>query len=177
MPIVLNTSIPLPNLKVYTSISLLLVSSCLYYAFNVTSDPNWKLDSNSTIFQSRATSLEDLLSIQDEINDKETIIDNFNNLQETILAAIKATNRDEVVDVDALESGLHENHQQQNVPTLGHLAADEPAPVAAHEKGVGSQLEIFLNDKRTIGSRLRDIAAFMLQEPICIWVSSLTLSL
>lgn len=147
MPIVLNSSVPLPNLKIYASISVLLVSSCLYYAFNATSDPNWRLETNSTLFQSRSgDTLEELLQIHEELNEKETIIDNFNNLQETILAAIKATNRDEEVDVEALESGLLEKSD---------ATTDESI------------------DRRGFTNRLRDVAAFMLQEPICIWVSAI----
>lgn len=49
MPIALIRSISLPNLKIYTTISLLLVSGCIYYSFNVvTTDPHWKLQSNAT---------------------------------------------------------------------------------------------------------------------------------
>lgn len=49
MPIALVRSISLPNLKVYTTISLLLVSGCLYYAFDVVrTDPQWKLHHNTS---------------------------------------------------------------------------------------------------------------------------------
>lgn len=49
MPIALVRSISLPNLKVYTTISLLLVSGCLYYAFDVVrTDPQWKLHHHNT---------------------------------------------------------------------------------------------------------------------------------
>lgn len=49
MPIALVRSISLPNLKIYTTISLLLVSGCFYYAFDtVRTDPHWKLHQNSS---------------------------------------------------------------------------------------------------------------------------------
>lgn len=49
MPIALVRSISLPNLKIYTTLSLLLVSGCLYYAFDVVrTDPQWKLHHNAT---------------------------------------------------------------------------------------------------------------------------------
>lgn len=49
MPIALVRSISLPNLKIYTTISLLLVSGCLYYAFDVVkTDPQWKLHHNTS---------------------------------------------------------------------------------------------------------------------------------
>lgn len=52
MPIALVHSISLPNLKIYTTISLLLLSGCFYYAFDVVrSDPQWNqnLTSNFAI--------------------------------------------------------------------------------------------------------------------------------
>jgi hypothetical protein len=53
MPIALVRSISLPNLKVYTTISLLLVSGCLYYAFDVVrTDPQWKLHQNTSYHSS-----------------------------------------------------------------------------------------------------------------------------
>uniref|UniRef100_A0A336MLV3 CSON003598 protein n=1 Tax=Culicoides sonorensis TaxID=179676 RepID=A0A336MLV3_CULSO len=165
MPIVLNSSVPLPNLKLYTSISVLLVSSCLYYAINVTSDPNWKLETNSTLFPQRNgvsggvggmtdSSLDEILSMQDEINEKETILENFNNLQETILAAIKATNRDEEVDVEALEHEIHRASSESH-----HLH-----PVQHTQQHVAHG-----TSDRSLKGRFKDIFAFMLQEPICIW--------
>lgn len=59
MPIALVRSISLPNLKIYTTISLLLVSGCLYYAFDVVrTDPQWKLHHNTSHHSaSRPTSL------------------------------------------------------------------------------------------------------------------------
>lgn len=58
MPIALVRSISLPNLKVYTTISLLLVSGCLYYAFDVVrTDPQWKLHHNTSHSSSRPASL------------------------------------------------------------------------------------------------------------------------
>lgn len=56
MPIALVRSISLPSLKIYTAFSLLLVSGCIYYAFDVVrTDPHWKLHQNTT--HPRAASL------------------------------------------------------------------------------------------------------------------------
>ena len=49
MPTVILDRIPLPNLKLYSAISVLLVSSSVYFAVKSTSDPNWRLQSNSTL--------------------------------------------------------------------------------------------------------------------------------
>lgn len=59
MPIALVRSISLPNLKIYTACSLLLVSGCFYYAFDVVrTDPQWKLHYNSShLSPSRPSSL------------------------------------------------------------------------------------------------------------------------
>lgn len=48
MPALILDRIPLPNLRLYTTISVLLVSSCLYYAITSTSDPLWRLQNNTT---------------------------------------------------------------------------------------------------------------------------------
>lgn len=48
MSTVLLDRIPLPNFKIYTTISVLFVSACVYYAIGVTSDPYWRLQNNST---------------------------------------------------------------------------------------------------------------------------------
>lgn len=48
MPTIILDRIPLPNLKIYTSVSVLLVSFCVYFAINSTKDPDWRLLINST---------------------------------------------------------------------------------------------------------------------------------
>lgn len=49
MPSEILSRIPLPSLRVYTSVSVALVAVCLYYSFNVTSDPSWKQNVNLTL--------------------------------------------------------------------------------------------------------------------------------
>lgn len=44
MPVTFMDRLPLPNLKVYTATSVLLLSVSVYYAISVTSDPNWKVN-------------------------------------------------------------------------------------------------------------------------------------
>jgi hypothetical protein len=41
MPIALVRSFSPPNLKIYTTISVLLVSLCFYYAFETVRNPDW----------------------------------------------------------------------------------------------------------------------------------------
>ncbi|XP_013162480.1 PREDICTED: E3 ubiquitin-protein ligase hrd-like protein 1 [Papilio xuthus] len=47
MPVTLVDRLPLPNLKVYTAGSVLLLSVAVYYAVSVTNDPNWR--TNTTV--------------------------------------------------------------------------------------------------------------------------------
>ncbi|CAO1373877.1 unnamed protein product [Diamesa serratosioi] len=62
MPIALIRSISLPNLKLYATVSLLLVSICIYYSFNVvTADPHWRLKSNTT-----STGIQNVLKSQND---------------------------------------------------------------------------------------------------------------
>lgn len=44
MPVTLVDRLPLPNLKVYTAGSVLLLSVAVYYALSVTSDPSWRVN-------------------------------------------------------------------------------------------------------------------------------------
>lgn len=48
MPAEVLSRIPLPSLRVYTALSVLLVAGCVYYSFSVTSDPSWKQNVNIT---------------------------------------------------------------------------------------------------------------------------------
>lgn len=44
MPMTLVDRLPIPNLKVYTTGSVCLLSIAVYYALGVTSDPNWRVN-------------------------------------------------------------------------------------------------------------------------------------
>lgn len=102
MPLV--RSISLPNLKIYTTISLLLVSGCLYYAFDVVStDPQWKLHHNtshhstlrsaSLLKTSNSELLSSLTSSLAATGEKKTAEINRADLPETVME--KATNLNE----------------------------------------------------------------------------------
>lgn len=49
MPLLLLERIPLPSLRTYTAISVGLLSLSVYYAVQVSSDPDWKVNSTSKI--------------------------------------------------------------------------------------------------------------------------------
>lgn len=49
MPVILLERLPLPSLRVYSAISVALLSCSIYYAVHVTSDPNWKSNTTSLV--------------------------------------------------------------------------------------------------------------------------------
>lgn len=127
MPNVLLDRISLPNLRLYTSISVLLVSSCLYYAISSTSDPFWRLDNNVTASDSFFS-----LTTTDPTTISNAGIDDL--LKET--------------DTTATVNGINQ--------IFTYITPD--------------QRKLF-NDTRTIGTKFKDVVSFMVQEPVCIWVS------
>lgn len=129
MSTVLLDRIPLPNLKIYTTISVLFVSACVYYAIGVTSDPYWRLQNNST-------SPDDLST----------------NLLENTLIGADGLFKAAVEGLNKLESRV--------------LISNSVLSEAGEEEDAD-----FLNDSRSFTGQVKDVIAFMSQEPICIWVS------
>lgn len=102
MPVILLDRILLPSLRVYTAISVLLLSISVYYAVQVTSDPNWKTNSTSASSQG----------------------------------------------LGAGSSTLHD--RELNQTDSNHAR----------------------NDTRTLINQITETITFMIQEPLCIWVSN-----
>lgn len=156
MPNVLLDRISLPNLRLYTSISVLLVSCCVYYAISSTSDPFWRLDNNVTspdsIFSLNAESLIGLG------NGEQAQHHQSNNI---LVGALK-----KAVSVDAVDNN---NGELENV---GNVESQHRQPQQSQLYTIISpdQRKLF-NDTRTIGNKFKDVVSFMVQEPICIWVS------
>lgn len=48
MPVIPLDRLPLPSLRAYTAVSVLLLSGSIYYAVQITSDPNWKTNFTSS---------------------------------------------------------------------------------------------------------------------------------
>lgn len=144
MPSTLLDRIPLPNLKLYTTVSLLLVSGCIYYAINATSDPQWRIHTNSTILPKNLDELSDLSDDKVLLSGENIIINNENS--DTIVE------NNYLNDVKIIEN---------NNEIISEL----------YESNVKNDGEIGNHDSRTILNHLQDIIAFMVQENICIWVS------
>lgn len=66
MPPVFLDRLPLPTLQAYTTVSVLLFSSAIYYAIQVTSDPEWNIDlqENKTVSDGLENETESLESIK-----------------------------------------------------------------------------------------------------------------
>lgn len=107
MPVTFVDRLPLPNLKVYTAGSVLLLSIAVYHAIGVTSDPAWRV--NATLQR-----------------------------QEVMAAAAAA----------AAEAGGQ--HQPVIIPVGSHAA----------------------NTTRNVTEQFVDVLTFMMQEPLCMWVST-----
>jgi len=99
MPVILLDRLPLPSLRAYTIISVGLLSCSVYYAVQVTSDPNWKVNSTTS------------------------------------------------------RSNLEPNENESDEIVL------PPSAIFHHNE--------------TVGYHLSQLVTFMIQEPLCIWVSAL----
>lgn len=151
MPNVILDRIPLPNLRLYTSVSVLLVSCCVYYAISSTSDPFWRFDNNATASDSFFSLSPDAIiaGFDGSGIDIEKILDVNNGVSTDGGGAIKDT--------------IDDAQQSESANTvLQYISPD--------------QRKLF-NDTRTIGSKVKDVVSFMVQEPICIWVSSTSMEL
>lgn len=79
MPTIILDRIPLPNLKIYTSVSVLLVSFCVYFAVNSTKDPDWRLLLNATSVDS---------FVDSKLMDDESLITLTNNEMQSELTDV-----------------------------------------------------------------------------------------
>lgn len=155
MPNVLLDRISLPNLRLYTSVSVVLVSCCLYYAISATSDPFWRLNNNTTASDSFFSLNTDYNHVIDPItnganNDLNNVITEKKDTDESILIGWNGI-------IDHHMQQQPQPHQQQMVNQIfSQFTAD--------------QRKLF-NDTRTIGTKFKDVVSFMVQEPVCVWVS------
>ena len=142
MPIALVRSISLPNLKIYTTISLLLVSGCFYYAFDtVRTDPHWKLHQNSSHNYAISRSSSSVLKHQQQSSDVES----------DLTSSVDILSSDDKNDVRSVDTNIEEKLQEQ--------------PSSFFD-------EINQNETSSLVSQLKDVVQFMTHEPICIWVSA-----
>lgn len=154
MPVVLNGSIPLPSIRVYTSASILLVSICLYYACSVTSDPFWRQQSNATA--AAATSSPSATTILAGTGAGPGVANPAGVANQPAVGP--GGKLDSVLTVKEIDD-LEEKILAATDADLQKMMADEAELL---ESAVA-------NDSRSIGAHLKDIASFMGSEPVCIW--------
>lgn len=157
MPLALVRSISLPNLKIYTTISLLLVSGCIYYSFNVVkNDPNWKLQHNTTGVPSL---------INQQTNHQSSLLKSSSDAVVSILTASQSTSET----TNSIESDTETIASASDVEINNNINS-----VNHNENVLFENLAASVNETRTFTTHLKDTFSFMSQEPICIWVSVLS---
>lgn len=143
MPIALVRSISLPNLKIYTTISLLLVSGCFYYAFDtVRTDPHWKLHQNSSHNYAISRSSASVLKHQQQSS----------NIESELANNVDISSSDDKNDIRSADTSIVEEKSQEQHSLFFN--------------------EINQNETSSLVSQLKDVVQFMTHEPICIWVST-----
>jgi autocrine motility factor receptor len=132
MPIALVHSISLPNLKIYTTISLLLLSGCFYYAFDVVrTDPHWKLHQNLTNnFAITRPNLKQQTS-SDGLADNEIISSLKSSLEQTIDEEVDKGEIVDVIQEKIQESVFDESSLNQTQTLVDQLK--EVAQFMTHE--------------------------------------------
>jgi hypothetical protein len=153
MPIALVRSISLPNLKIYTTISLLLVSGCFYYAFDVVrTDPHWKIHQNLT--SNYAITRPNLLKQSSDAVSALTNSEILSTLTSSLASA--ATSSDDEGDDKSETNDAEQEAAVQENPNKNLLFEDD---------------ESNQNHTNSLVYQLKEVAQFMTHEPICIWVS------
>lgn len=168
MPNVLLDRISLPNLRLYTSVSVLLVSCCIYYAITSTADPFWRLDNNATTSESFFTlNAESLIGVNSGVAPDDHHHHHADNILVAALKKAVSADGDNAIAAESATAAAewngdadeHQQQQQQNQLNSKIFSFISP-----------DQRKLF-NDTRTIGNKFKDVVYFMMQEPICIWVS------
>lgn len=167
MPNVLLDRISLPNLRLYTSVSVVLVSCCLYYAISATSDPFWRLDNNTTASDS-------FFSLN---TDSQHVAEHVANGPD--LSNILTTDKKDTADAGSILTGWNgmvDHNVQQQPPSPSPSPHQHQVVNQIFSQFTADQRKMF-NDTRTIGTKFKDVVSFMVQEPICVWVSTFTFSI
>uniref|UniRef100_A0A182JXT7 E3 ubiquitin-protein ligase AMFR n=1 Tax=Anopheles christyi TaxID=43041 RepID=A0A182JXT7_9DIPT len=176
MPVALNGSVPLPSVRVYTSVTVLLMSVCLYYALIMTSDPNWRQHTNITTSTTgsvatggttTAGSVEMPTSVASAgpAGVIEGAVEGVGGKLEVGGASTGASLLS-VKEIDTLEEKILAAADLSDLRQM--LRGSDGPDEDSQEKGDERWLEVG-NDTRTLGAYLKDTASFMATEPFCIW--------
>uniref|UniRef100_A0AAG5DA22 E3 ubiquitin-protein ligase AMFR n=1 Tax=Anopheles atroparvus TaxID=41427 RepID=A0AAG5DA22_ANOAO len=193
MPVALNGSIPLPSVRVYTSVTVLMMSVCLYYALTMTSDPNWRQHTNVTSVgttvataagsSSASTAASSSPSSSNSVASSSSVIMNagHNGALEGAAGGHAIVDGGGKMDVspgtgaslltvqemDTLEEKIL---AAADLPDLRQMLRGTDDHPGDGESGEERNDEPWVgNDTRTVGAYLKDTVSFMATEPFCIW--------
>ncbi|XP_061506958.1 E3 ubiquitin-protein ligase AMFR isoform X2 [Anopheles gambiae] len=184
MPVALNGSVPLPSVRVYTSVTVLLMSACLYYALAMTSDPNWRQHTNITSSTTggtvptaggtASTAANTATSAASSAGGPAGVIDGAvegagGKLGE--VGGASAASLLSVKEIDTLEEKILAAADLSDLrQMLQGGGSDAPDEDDAREVEEGDERWLVVgNDTRSLGAYLKDTASFMATEPFCIW--------
>uniref|UniRef100_A0A182X3L2 E3 ubiquitin-protein ligase AMFR n=1 Tax=Anopheles quadriannulatus TaxID=34691 RepID=A0A182X3L2_ANOQN len=184
MPVALNGSVPLPSVRVYTSVTVLLMSACLYYALAMTSDPNWRQHTNITSSTTggtvptaggtASTAANTATSAASTAGGPAGVIDGAvegagGKLGE--VGGASAASLLSVKEIDTLEEKILAAADLSDLrQMLQGGGSDAPDEDDSREVEDGDERWLVVgNDTRSLGAYLKDTASFMATEPFCIW--------
>ncbi|XP_040175941.1 E3 ubiquitin-protein ligase AMFR-like isoform X2 [Anopheles arabiensis] len=184
MPVALNGSVPLPSVRVYTSVTVLLMSACLYYALAMTSDPNWRQHTNITSSTTggtvptaggtASTAANTAPSAASSATGPAGVIDGAvegagGKLGE--VGGASAASLLSVKEIDTLEEKILAAADLSDLrQMLQGGGSDAPDEDDSREVEEGDERWLVVgNDTRSLGAYLKDTASFMATEPFCIW--------
>ncbi|XP_052896643.1 E3 ubiquitin-protein ligase AMFR-like [Anopheles moucheti] len=174
MPVALNGSVPLPSVRVYTSVTVLLMSACLYYALIMTSDPNWRQHTNMTsttgTTTAAATAATNTPTGVPSPGGPAGVLDGAVEGAGGKLEVGAGTGASllSVKEIDTLEEKILAAADLSDLRQMlrGTDATEEDDP---QEEGDDERWLVVGNDTRTLGAYLKDTVSFMATEPFCIW--------
>ncbi|XP_050073879.1 E3 ubiquitin-protein ligase AMFR-like [Anopheles maculipalpis] len=182
MPVALNGSVPLPSVRVYTSVTVLLMSACLYYALIMTSDPNWRQHTNMTSAITSGTPTTATTTASNTPTNTATaggpasVIDGAVEGASGKLEVGAGASLLSVKEIDTLEEKIL---AAADLSDLRQMLRGGGGSDGTEEGGRGSQeaedddderwLITSGNDTRTLSAYLKDTVSFMATEPFCIW--------
>ncbi|XP_052862115.1 E3 ubiquitin-protein ligase AMFR-like [Anopheles cruzii] len=189
MPVALNGSIPLPSVRVYTSITVLMMSACLYYALIMTSDPHWRQHANITtpltgtgtsivgssppVAASSPAAAAAVAGHQASLEGPPSIVgDAAGKLDVTAGPSLLSVQEIETLEEKILAAAdLPDLRQMLRRDTAGVAtpSTDDGTGVADGEEDEDEDERWAGNDTRTVGAYLKDTVSFMATEPFCIW--------
>uniref|UniRef100_A0A182NH56 E3 ubiquitin-protein ligase AMFR n=1 Tax=Anopheles dirus TaxID=7168 RepID=A0A182NH56_9DIPT len=170
MPVALNGSVPLPSVRVYTSVTVLLMSACLYYALIMTSDPNWRQHTNITSTTGGGTSTAAASTNAPAGTTSGPVIDGAVESAGGKLDVSGGAGASllSVKEIDTLEEKILAAADLSDLRQM--LRGTDGAEDDTGEDDDDDERWLMVgNDTRTVGAYLKDTVSFMATEPFCIW--------